>query len=124
MDEAVAYRAKEAGLNIIHLRGVPDSHTGAYAKKQPAAEADRTYFGGSRHERDGAADLKENREGSVSVIQKFARLNDTQLAERSYQDSQRGCCHRPADTPEVIQQSLRLAGRSDARVRNVDQQGG
>jgi hypothetical protein len=33
VDEAVAYRAKEAGLNIIHLRGVPDSHTGAYAKK-------------------------------------------------------------------------------------------
>src|SRR5258708_3435035 len=46
IDEAVAHRAKEAGLNIIQLKGLPHIHTGAYARR---GDLLRYFKGRGRH---------------------------------------------------------------------------
>ncbi|HSE89682.1 MAG TPA: ABC transporter substrate-binding protein [Candidatus Binatia bacterium] len=120
VDEAVAPRARDAGLNIIRLKGVPLVHTGVYAQKTSLQQKLPAIAAAIRALRDGAVYMKTNREGSVPVIQKIARINDKQIAERSYEILKEDVVIDPRIPPEVIQQSIKLASRSDARVRNVD----
>ena len=120
VDEAVAHRAKEIGLNIIRLKGVPHIHTGVYAKKssmQPKLAAITSTVRGLR---DGAVYMKANKEGSIQVIQKISKLNDKKIAERSYEILAEDVVTDPRIPSEVIQQSIKLAARSDARVKNID----
>jgi hypothetical protein len=70
--------------------------------------------------RDGALYMKRNKAGSVQVIQKISKLNDNQIAERSYEILAEDVVTDPRIPAEVIQQSIMLAVRSDARVKNVD----
>lgn len=54
------------------------------------------------------------------MIQKISKLNDNQIAERSYEILAEDVVTDPRIPAEVIQQSIKLAARSDARVKNVD----
>jgi hypothetical protein len=54
------------------------------------------------------------------VIQKISKLNDDQIAERSYEILAEDVVTDPRIPAEVIQQSIKFAARSDARVKNVD----
>jgi hypothetical protein len=47
-------------------------------------------------------------------------LNDKQIAERSYDILAEDVVTDPRIPAEVIQQSIKLAARSDARVKNID----
>jgi NitT/TauT family transport system substrate-binding protein len=120
VDETVAHRAKEVGLNIIHLKGVPHIHTGVYAKRIGLQQKQIAIASAMRALRDGAIYMKANKAGSIQVIQKISKLNDKQVAERSYEILKEDVVTDPRMPPEVIQQSIRLAARSDARVKNVD----
>ena len=46
--------------------------------------------------------MKANREGSIAVIQKIARLNDKQIAGRSYKILKDDLVVDPRIPPEVI----------------------
>jgi NitT/TauT family transport system substrate-binding protein len=120
VDEAVAHRAKEVGLNIIHLKGVPHIHTGVYAKRIGLQQKQIAIASAMRGLRDGAVYMKANKAGSIQVIQKISKLSDKQIAERSYEILKEDVVTDPRIPPEVIQQSIKLAARSDARVKNVD----
>jgi len=120
VDEAVAHRAREVGLNIIHLKGVPHIHTGVYAKKSSVQPKLAAITSALRALRDGAVYMKGNKAGSIQVIQKISKLNDKQIAERSYEILAEDVMTDPRIPAEVIQQSINLAARSDVRVKNVD----
>jgi hypothetical protein len=68
----VAHRAKEVGLNIIHLKGVPHIHTGVYAKKSSVQPKLVAITSALRALRDGAVYMKGNKAGSIQVIQKIS----------------------------------------------------
>jgi ABC-type nitrate/sulfonate/bicarbonate transport system substrate-binding protein len=120
VDEAVAHRAREVGLNIIHLKGVPHIHTGVYAKRSSLQQKQAAIASAMQALRGGAVYMKTNKAGSIQVIQKIAKLNDRQIAERSYEILKEDVVTDPRIPSEVIQQSMKLAVRSDARVKNVD----
>jgi ABC-type nitrate/sulfonate/bicarbonate transport system substrate-binding protein len=120
VDEAVAHRAKEVGLNIIHLKGVPHIHTGVYAKRSNLQQKQAAIASAMQALRGGVVYMKTNKAGSIQVIQKIAKLNDRQIAERSYEILKEDVVTDPRIPSEVIQQSMKLAVRSDARVKNVD----
>ncbi|MGH7826363.1 MAG: ABC transporter substrate-binding protein [Candidatus Binatia bacterium] len=120
IDEAVARRAKESGLNIIHLEGVPHIHTGVYARRSRLQEKEAIIGSAMRALRDAAVYLKTNKSGSIQVIQKMMKVNDPHVAEASYEILKESVVTDPRVPAEVIQQSMKLASRSDARVKNID----
>jgi hypothetical protein len=64
--------------------------------------------------------MKTNKAGSIQVIQKIMKVDDKQIAEASYEILREEVVTDPRIPAEVIQQSMKLAVRSDARVKNVD----
>ncbi|MGH7832458.1 MAG: ABC transporter substrate-binding protein [Candidatus Binatia bacterium] len=120
IDEAVAHRAKESGLNIIHLKGVPHIHTGVYARRSGLQQRDAVIGSALRAMRDAAVYMKTNKPGSVQVIQKIMKLSDPKVAEASYEILKESVETDPRVPANVIQQSLKLASRNDARVKSVD----
>lgn len=120
IDEAVAHRAKESGLNIIHLKGAPHIHTGTYARRSRLQQREAVIGLAMRALRDAAVYMKTNKAGSVQVIQKIMKLSDRQVAETSYEILKESVVTDPRIPAEVIQQSMKLATRSDARVKTVD----
>jgi hypothetical protein len=91
-----------------------------YAKRIGLQQKQIAIASAMRALRDGAIYMKANKAGSIQVIQKISKLNDKQVAERSYEILKEDVVTDPRMPPEVIQQSIRLAARSDARVKNVD----
>ncbi|GEM_PF-6248108 len=120
IDEAVAHRAKEAGLNIIPLKGVPHIHTGAYARRASVAQRQGALTGSLRAMREAAVYLKNNRAGSVQVIQKVMKVSNPKVAETSYDILKDEVVTDPRVPNDVVQQSIKLAVRSDPRVKNID----
>jgi NitT/TauT family transport system substrate-binding protein len=120
IDEAVAHRAKESGLNIIYLKGVPQIHTGVYARRNRLQQRESALLSAMRALRDAALYMKANKSGSVQVIQKIMRVSDRQVAETSYEILREEVVADPRIPPAVMQQSIMLALRSDARVKNVE----
>ena len=120
IDEAVAHRAKESGLNIIYLKGVPHIHTGAYARRSSLQQRQAAIGSAMRALRDAAVYMKTNKTGSIEVIQKIMKLSDKQVAETSYEILKEEVVIDPRIPAAVIEQSMKLAVRSDARVKNVD----
>jgi ABC-type nitrate/sulfonate/bicarbonate transport system substrate-binding protein len=120
IDEAVAHRAKESGLNIIHLKGVPHIHTGVYARRAKLQQSEAVLGSAMRALREGAVYMKSNKPGSVQVIQKMMKVSDPKVAEASYEILRESVETDPRVPADVIQQSLKLASRNDARVKNVD----
>ena len=120
IDEAVAHRAKESGLNIIYLKGVPHIHTGAYARRSSLQQRQGGIGSAMRALRAAAVYLKTNKTGSIEVIQKVMKLSDKQVAETSYEILKEEVVIDPRIPTAVIEQSMKLAVRSDARVKNVD----
>lgn len=120
IDEAVAHRARENGLNIIHLKGIPQIHTGAYAKRSGLQQKAAAITSAMRALRDAAVYMKTNRSGTVQVIQKVMKVSDKQVAEVSYDILKDSVVTDPRIPAEVIRQSMNLAVRSDPRVKNVD----
>jgi ABC-type nitrate/sulfonate/bicarbonate transport system substrate-binding protein len=120
IDEAVAQRAKESGLNIIHLKGIPQIHTGAYAKRSGLQQRQGAIGSAMRALREAAVYMKTNKSGTVQVIQKVMKVSDKQVAEASYDILKDSVVTDPRIPAEVIRQSMNLAVRSDARVKNVD----
>ena len=120
IDEAVAHRAKESGLNIIHLKGAPHIHTGTYARRSRLQQRETVIGLAMRALRDAAVYMKTNKSGSIQVIQKIMRVSDRQVAETSYEILKESVVTDPRIPAEVIQQSMKLTARSDARVKNVD----
>lgn len=120
IDEAVAYRAKQNRLNILYLKGVPQIHTGVYARRSRLQQREGAILSAMRALRDAAAYMKNNKSGAIQVIQKIMKVNDRQVAEMSYEILKEEVVIDPRIPGEVIQQSLKLAARSDARVKNLD----
>ncbi|HEY1266335.1 MAG TPA: ABC transporter substrate-binding protein [Candidatus Binatia bacterium] len=120
IDEAVAHRAKEAGLNIIPLKGVPHIHTGVYTRRATLAQRQSALTASLRAMRDAAVYMKNNRAGSVQVIQKVMKVSNPKVAETSYDILKDEVVTDPRVPNEVVQQSLKLAVRSDPRVKNID----
>ena len=120
IDEAVAHRAKESGLNIIYLKGVRHIHTGAYARRSSLQQRQAAIGSAMRALRDAAVYMKTNKTGSIEVIQKIMKLSDKQVAETSYEILKEEVVIDPRIPAAVIEQSMKLAVRSDARVKNVD----
>ncbi|HEY6200169.1 MAG TPA: ABC transporter substrate-binding protein [Candidatus Binatia bacterium] len=120
IDEAVAHRAKEAGLNVIPLKGVPHIHTGAYARRASVAQRQGALTGSLRAMRDAAVYMKNNRAGSIQVIQKVMKVSNPKVAETSYEILKDEVVTDPRVPNDVVQQSLKLAVRSDPRVKNID----
>lgn len=120
IDEAVAHRAKESGLNVIHLKGVPHIHTGVYVIRSRLQQKENITMAAMRALRDAAVYMKTNKTGAVQVIQKIMKLSDRQAAETSYEILKESVVTDPRIPAEVILQSMKLAARSDARVKTVD----
>ncbi len=120
IDKAVAHRAKETGLNVIHLKGVPHIHTGVYVIRSRLQQKENIIMAAMRALRDAAVYMKTNKSGSIQVIQKIMRVSDRQVAETSYEVLKEELVTDPRIPAEVIQQSMKLATRSDARVKTVD----
>ena len=120
IDEAVAHRAKEAGLNVIPLKGVPHIHTGAYARRASVAQRQGALTGSLRAMRDAAVYMKNNRAGSIQVIQKVMKVSNAKVAETSYEILKDEVVTDPRVPNDVVQQSLKLAVRGDPRVKNID----
>ena len=120
IDEAVAHRAKEAGLNVIPLKGVPHIHTGAYARRASVAQRQGALTGSLRAMRDAAVYMKNNRAGSIQVIQKVMKVSNPKVAETSYEILKDEVVTDPRVPNDVVQQSLKLAVRGDPRVKNID----
>jgi NitT/TauT family transport system substrate-binding protein len=120
VDEAVAHQAKQSGLNIIHLKGIPHVHTGIYARRAGLQQRETALASAIRALREGAVYMKTNKPGSVQVIQKIMKVSDPRVAETSYEILKDSVETDPRVPPNVIQQSLNLASRSDPRVKNVD----
>jgi ABC-type nitrate/sulfonate/bicarbonate transport system substrate-binding protein len=120
IDEAVAHRAKQSGLNIIHLKGIPHIHTGIYARRAGLQQREAALASAIRGLREGAVYMKTNKPGSVQVVQKIMKVSDPKVAETSYEILKDSVETDPRVPPNVIQQSLKLASRNDPRVKNVD----
>jgi ABC-type nitrate/sulfonate/bicarbonate transport system substrate-binding protein len=120
VDEAVAYRAKESGLNIIYLNGVPHVHTGVYARRIGLQQRQGVIASALRALRDAAVYMKANKAGSLQVIQKIMKVSERQAAERSYDILKEEVVTDPRIPAEVIRHSLRLALRSDPRIKSLD----
>jgi ABC-type nitrate/sulfonate/bicarbonate transport system substrate-binding protein len=120
IDEAVAYRAKESGLNIINLNGVPHVHTGVYARRSGLQQRQGVIASTLRALRDAAMYMKANKIGSVQIIQKVMKVSERQAAERSYDILRNEVVTDPRIPSDVIRHSLSLAVRSDPRVKNLD----
>jgi len=120
IDEAVAHRAKQIGLNILYLKGVPQVHTGIYARRSRLPQREGAITSAIRALRDAAVYMKTNKAGAIQVIQKIMKVDDRQVAETSYEILKEELVTDPRIPAEVIQQSLKLAIRSDPRVKNID----
>ena len=120
IDEALAHRAKQSGLNVLYLKGVPQIHTGVYARRSRLPQREGVLMAAMRALRDGAVYMKTNKPGAIEIIQKIMKVSDRQVAETSYEILKQELVTDPRIPAEVIQQSLKLAARSDARVKNVD----
>jgi ABC-type nitrate/sulfonate/bicarbonate transport system substrate-binding protein len=120
IDEAVAHQAKQNGLNILHLKGLAQIHTGVYARRSRLLQREGSIVSSMRALRDAAVYMKANKSGTVQVIQKVMKVSDRQVAESSYDILKESVVTDPRIPAEVIRQSMNLAVRSDARVKNVD----
>jgi NitT/TauT family transport system substrate-binding protein len=120
IDEAVAHQARQNGLNVLHLKGLPQIHTGVYARRNRLLQREGSIASAMRALRDAAVYMKTNKAGTVQVIQKIMRVSDRQVAETSYEILREEVVTDPRIPADVIQQSIKLAVRSDARVKNVD----
>jgi len=120
-DQCLASTLQPLGNGAGALRrGRPThSHRCVREKNRFAAEAER-HCSAMRALRDGAVYMKANKAGSIQVIQKISKLNDKQVAERSYDILKEDVVTDPRIPAEVIHQSIKLAARSDGRVKNVD----
>jgi len=105
---------------VRYVAGVPHIHTGVYAKRIGLQQKQSAIASAMRALRDGAVYMKANKAGSIQVIQKISKLNDKQVAERSYDILKEDVVTDPRIPAEVIHQSIKLAARSDGRVKNVD----
>jgi NitT/TauT family transport system substrate-binding protein len=120
IDEAVAHRAKESGLNIIYLKDFPHIHTGVYTRRMRLQQRDELLGSAMRALREAAIYMKTNKSGSIQVIQKMMKVSDPKVVETSYEILKESVQTDPRVPAEVIQQSLKLASRSDARMKDVD----
>ena len=120
IDEALAHQARQIGLNILHLKGLPQIHTGVYARRNRLLQREGSIVSAMRALREAAVYMKTNKAGTVQVIQKIMRVSDRQVAETSYEILREQVVTDPRIPADVIQQSIKLAVRSDARVKNVD----
>jgi ABC-type nitrate/sulfonate/bicarbonate transport system substrate-binding protein len=120
IDEAVAHQAKQQGLNILHLKGLPQIHTGVYARRSRLLQKEAALVSTLRALRGAALYMKANKSGTVEVIQKIMKMNDKQVAETSYEILKDSVVTDPRIPADVIQQSIKLAMRSDPRVKNLD----
>ncbi len=120
IDEAVAHRAKESGLNIIHLKGVPHIHTGAYARRSRLQERWAVMGSAMRALREAAIYMKSNKAGAIQVIQKIMKVSDRQVAETAYEVLREEVVTDPRVPSYVVEQSMKLAARADARVKSIN----
>lgn len=120
IDEALEHRAKESGLNIIRLRGVPHIHTGIYARRSGVQQREAAIVAGLRALRAAAIYLKSTKSGTIEVIKKMMKVNDAKAAERSYEILSEHVETDPRIPAAVIQQSINLAAQSEPRVNNID----
>jgi ABC-type nitrate/sulfonate/bicarbonate transport system substrate-binding protein len=120
IDEAVAHQARQNGLNIIHLKGLPQIHTGVYARRSRLLQKEGLLVATLRALRDAAGYMKANKPGAVQVIQKIMKMNDKQVAETAYEILKDSVVTDPRVPTDVIQQSIKLAMRSDPRVQNIE----
>jgi ABC-type nitrate/sulfonate/bicarbonate transport system substrate-binding protein len=120
IDEAVSHQAKQNGLNILYLKGLPQIHTGVYARRNTLLQKEATIISAMRALRDAAVYMKTNKAGTVQVIQKVMKMNDAQIAEASYEILSQSVVTDPRIPADVIQQSMKLVVRNDPRVKNVD----
>jgi hypothetical protein len=70
--------------------------------------------------RDAAVYMKADKAGTVQVIQKIMKISDRQVAETAYEILKESVVTDPRIPVDVMQQSIKLAMRSDPRVKNVD----
>ncbi len=120
VDETVARRARESGLNVIHLHGVPHIHTGVYVRRSRLLQREALIVAALQALRDAAVYMKANRAGSVQVIQKMMKVNDPQVAESSYEVLRGTLVSDPRIPADAIRQSISLTAKSDGRVKNID----
>jgi NitT/TauT family transport system substrate-binding protein len=120
IDEAVARQARQNGLNILRLKGLPQIHTGVYARRNRLMQREGSIVSAMRALREAAVYMKANKAGTVQVIQKIMRVNDRQMAENSYDILKEELVTDPRIPADVIEQSIKLAVRSDPRVKNID----
>jgi NitT/TauT family transport system substrate-binding protein len=120
VDETVARRARESGLNVIHLRGVPHIHTGVYVRRSRLLQREALIVAALQALRDGAVYMKANKAGAVQVIQKMMKSNDPHVAESSYEVLKETLVSDPRIPADAIRQSINLTARGDARVKNID----
>ena len=120
VDETVARRARENGLNVIHLHGVPHIHTGVYVRRTRLLQREALMVAALQALRDAAVYMKANRAGSIQVIQKMMKVNDPNVAEGSYDVLKETLVSDPRIPADAIRQSIKLTARSDGRVKNID----
>jgi NitT/TauT family transport system substrate-binding protein len=120
IDEAVAHRAKESGLNVISLKGVPLIHSGVYVRRNILQQKGAVIAAAVRAMRDAAVYMRANKPGSVQVIQRLMKVDDKQVAETSYEVLKESLVTDPRIPIEAIRQSLKLVERTDPRVKNID----
>ena len=120
VDETVARRARESGLNVIHLHGVPHIHTGVYVRRTRLLQREALMVAALQALRDAAVYMKANKAGSIQVIQKMMKVNDPNVAEGSYDVLKETLVSDPRIPADAIRQSIKLTGRSDGRVKNID----
>lgn len=120
INPGVAYQISKAGLTALDLRGVAFIDAELHVMRRRLEERKSALLGAFRAIRDAAVYMKNERSGSVNVIQKLMRLDDRRIAETAYDVWVQYIVTDPQIPGKVIQETLRLAERVDPRLKQIN----
>ena len=118
VNPGVADQIKKAGLNALNLKGISFIDAELHVMRRRLEERKTAMLGAFRAIKEAAVYMKNDRSGSVDVIQKLMRV-DRPVAETAYDIWVQYVVTDPQIPGKVIQETLRLAERVDPRLKQI-----
>jgi ABC-type nitrate/sulfonate/bicarbonate transport system substrate-binding protein len=119
VNPGVADQLKKGGLNALNLKGVAFIDAELHVMRRRLEERKSALMGAFRAIKEAAVYMKNERSGSVDVIQKLMRV-DRQAAEIAYDVWVQYVVTDPQIPGKVIQETLRLAEKVDPRLKQIN----
>lgn len=119
VNPGVSDQIRKAGLNVINLRGVSFIDAEFHVMRDRLEERRAVLVRAFAAIRDAAALMKNDRKGSVEVIQKLMKV-DRQAGESAYDVWAQYVVTNPQIPAKIVQETLKLAERVDPRLKQID----